>query len=88
MVRVESKNGNGSQVWWLKLIILLATGRPRSTGIMVQVKTSLDKKFLRPHLNQSKLGIEARVCHPSYVGSINGRITVQVSLSKSPYDSI
>jgi hypothetical protein len=34
---------------------------------------------MRPHLDQ-QLGVEVRVCHPSYVGIINRWIVAQASL--------
>jgi hypothetical protein len=44
------------------------------------------KKFVRPHLNQW-LGKVVHACHPSLLGSINRKITVQASLgiNAKPY---
>jgi hypothetical protein len=45
------------------------------------------KKFMKPHLNRKKQGMVACACHPSYRGSINKRIMVQMGpkqKSKTP----
>jgi hypothetical protein len=42
----------------------------------LQFKASQDKKLVRPHLNQKKLGVVLHSCHPSYTGSINRRIAI------------
>jgi hypothetical protein len=49
-------------------------------------EASLGKKFLRPHLNK-QLGIVVYTYHPSYMGSIHRRLSVQVEQEKNvkPY---
>jgi hypothetical protein len=43
-------------------------------------RTVQAKKLVRPHLNQQKPGVVGHACHPSYMGSINRRISVQIGL--------
>jgi hypothetical protein len=54
-----------------------------------QFEASLGKKFVKPHLNQW-LGVVAHACYPSYVGSVNRRLTVQAcpSLKQQPVSEI
>jgi hypothetical protein len=53
-----------------------------------QFEARLDKKFVRPHLIQQKLGIVVHTSHSSYMESINQKISVQASLGinhKTPF---
>jgi hypothetical protein len=43
-------------------------------------KASLGRKCTRHHLNSKKLGTVVPTCHPSYMGTVNRRITVMASL--------
>jgi hypothetical protein len=44
-------------------------------------KASLSKKFMRTVSTNKKLGVVMHASHPSYAGSINRKVAVQVDLS-------
>jgi hypothetical protein len=51
---------------------------PRLEGLWFKV--SLDKKFMRPHLNQQNPGVVTCTCHPNYMGNTNRKIAIWAGL--------
>jgi hypothetical protein len=48
--------------------------------IGLQPQFNLGQNFMRLHLNQQKLRVEAQACHLSYMGGVNRRVTVQACM--------
>jgi hypothetical protein len=55
-------------VRWLTYVI---TATQEAEIERITVKASWGRKFMRPHFNQSKLGVTLWGCHLSYTESIN-----------------
>jgi hypothetical protein len=81
-VRNACEDPSASQAWGSRLSSQLQGAEAGSVAIKRwDFEARWAKKFSRPHLNQSKVGVVVYPCLPTYTGSVKRRMEIQAGQS-------